>query len=417
MRVREMPDGIHPMCEVPGLTEEHGMAKCEGHTGRNERDSGIEAIKVIAIILIVINHVCATVGGESEMAGSVREYALNLKLATDSAQVFAIICFRYFGVLGNYIFMVCSAYFLVDSKEVNKNKILVMMMNVWVLSMAALIVCLLAGMKVPEKLIIKSLLPNIFANNWYITCYLMLYVAHPVLNLIIRSMSQKKLLCFCLAAFALYFGLNFIKPDLFFTSNIIIFITIYFVVAYLKIYLGGLWNGKTSRFMCLAGILCHYVLVMITNAMGLRFPAFSDQLLYWKGGGNPFLLTAAVGLVGIGLNWRIQNRAVNYLSGLSMLIYIIHENILVRNLIRPEGYRNIYRMTGQKNQLGGVMLYSVIIFIVSALLGAIYKFTIGRGISVCGEKLADSAEQKTNVLLDRIMERTAGRGRQQDSIS
>lgn len=82
----------------------------------DSRHSGIELLKVIAVALIVLSHVCQSVG---QFPSELPEYA---GLLIDSSQVttnfnyLLIGFFRYFGPLGNNIFLVCSFWFLVESK-------------------------------------------------------------------------------------------------------------------------------------------------------------------------------------------------------------------------------------------------------------------------------------------------------------
>ncbi|MCM1326104.1 MAG: hypothetical protein NC094_09675 [Bacteroidales bacterium] len=89
---------------------------------KSVRNSGIEVKKIVAIVLIVISHVSARIDGENFYGKDV----LSLSMATNNTQQFLVAYFRYFGTLGNYIFMACSAYVLVDSKKVDKSKIAVL---------------------------------------------------------------------------------------------------------------------------------------------------------------------------------------------------------------------------------------------------------------------------------------------------
>lgn len=206
-------------------------------------------------------------------------------------------------------------------------------------------------------------------------------------NLVINNISQKKMLFFCLMGIAMYFGINFVEGNLLFPSVIIQYIVIYFTVAYIKIYLNELLGRKTGLCMFIAGILGNYILVFITNIVGLKVQLLSEQLFFWKQGGNPLLLMAAIGLLGVGLNWNIQNEVINYISSLTMLVYIIHENILIRNFLRPLGFIYIYNVFGYNQLLWWVLLYSIIFFGLACVLGVVYKSTIGRVTSVYSKNL------------------------------
>ena len=90
------------------------------HSG-NMRDSGIELLKVIAILLIVISHVVQTLSSENPLIGY-SDYILDLSCATKEMQLVILMIMRHFGALGNSIFFICSTWFLLDSKIVSVKK-------------------------------------------------------------------------------------------------------------------------------------------------------------------------------------------------------------------------------------------------------------------------------------------------------
>lgn len=97
-----------------------------------ERMSGIELLKIFAILLIVISHVVQTLTSKSVVFSS--DYVIDANKATTSAICFLLALFRYCGQAGNYIFFVCSAWFLIESKKVKAKKIAGMLAdNCWFL--------------------------------------------------------------------------------------------------------------------------------------------------------------------------------------------------------------------------------------------------------------------------------------------
>ncbi|MBQ1734721.1 MAG: hypothetical protein II038_07560, partial [Lachnospiraceae bacterium] len=68
-----------------------------------DRESGIEAMKIIAIILIVISHVAKT-ALDNPGAGK----ALDLSHGTDSFQNLLLVIFFHFGRWGNIVFFTCT---------------------------------------------------------------------------------------------------------------------------------------------------------------------------------------------------------------------------------------------------------------------------------------------------------------------
>lgn len=203
-----------------------------------KRNSGIELIKVFAILLIVLSHVVQTLADEN-LYIPYSNYAVNLRHATTDFQTFVLIIFRYSGALGNSIFFMCSAWFLLESKKVNMGKLFTMIFQVWSISFICLVAALLIkGGNIPFILIIKALFPFNFNTNWYVVCYVIFYAIHPMLNYCIDSLKQENLLKVATILGVLYCGFNYIHGA-FYSSDLIVWIAIYFIMAYIKKYMRG----------------------------------------------------------------------------------------------------------------------------------------------------------------------------------
>ena len=111
--------------------------KQRGFTGK--RNSSIELLKIFGIFLIVINHVIQTLHEPNSNFVN-NDYILNLDMATTNIQQLILSILRYSGSMGNMIFFICSAWFLLDNDKTNKKKLLQILMDVWVASVIILVV-------------------------------------------------------------------------------------------------------------------------------------------------------------------------------------------------------------------------------------------------------------------------------------
>ena len=349
----------------------------------NMRDSGIELLKVIAILLIVINHVVQTLGSENPLIGY-SDYILDLSCATKEMQLVILMIMRHFGTLGNNIFFICSAWFLLDRKTVSVRKITEIMMDVWVISVILLAaVQIFMGVSVP--LIVKSLLPTTFANNWYLTCYILFYAVHTSLNKIILGMTQKQLLKAASVLAFLYIGCDFVKGGLFFPSSLILWGTLYFVIAYIKFYCKETFrSNKVQLILLTIGFLGMVAMVFLTNALGLKTPIFYDKTLKWVVNCNPFLILMALSAFGLAKNFHFKSKLINNISKLSLLVYIIHENILVRAYIRPLIWQWLYKQVGYDHVVALALAYAVVWFILALILSEVYQKTLQRAVQKLG---------------------------------
>ena len=104
-----------------------------------KRQSGIELLKIVAIFLIVVSHVTQTLGSKNTDI-NFQDYVILLGNATTNIQVLILTLMRQAGALGNTIFFVCSAWFLIGKKDTANKKAFSLCSTVWGVSI--LILCL-----------------------------------------------------------------------------------------------------------------------------------------------------------------------------------------------------------------------------------------------------------------------------------
>lgn len=289
---------------------------------------------------------------------------------------------RYSGVLGNTMFFVCSAWFLVDIKETNTRKIWRMILDVFVIS-----VCWLIPMLIVKGIdtigwdnVVKSLLPTFSETNWYITSYILFCFASPFLNIIIDKIDKNVHLSISIVLFLCYLVISLLKsfPG---ASTLVIWISIYFVVSYFKLYCPNICNNKKINIIfVIIGILGNIIFVTVTNFGGLRIDSLSTRVLQWNSNRSFLNFMTAFGLLNLVKDMNFRSRFVNYISSLSLLVYIIHENILFRTYIRPQIWQFIYLNLGYDLILLWHFMYVSLLLIASLIVAAIYKLVIQKYI-------------------------------------
>ena len=304
---------------------------------------------------------------------------------------------RYSGSFGNTIFFVCSAWFLIDSNSASKKKIMLMIADIWIVSIIILIIVYIYRNGLNVSLILKSLFPTTFSNNWYLTCYLIFYAIHPFLNRLIKSMNQKELfrvtffsaLLYCIITFATRITSHIFGAGAnFFNSALIIWIVIYFIMAYTKHYTPKLSSALLfNTLLIVIGFVGNYGLIFLTNVVGLRISLLKDALLVWQQDYNPFLIILVIGLFNLARSIQYECRIINYISKLSLFIYIIHENILLKTLYRPAMWQYIFTRFGYNHILGWVFVLVISIFVFGLVSSIIYYESIHRVIVLICNKL------------------------------
>ena len=348
-----------------------------------KRNSSIEILKIIGIILIVTSHVVQTLSTKANPFITSTDYVLNLSTGSTDVQHIILSMMKYCGTLGNTIFFVCSAWFLLDSNKVNKRKIFLMLAEIWTVSVLILVVVLfLREGNLHRILVAASLLPSTFGNNWYLNCYILFYAIHPFLNHLIDNSGKRTLFRISVIMVFLYFVVAFTTRlsshlygigNTFFSSPLIIWIAIYFIIAYQKKYLTGLSSSRIFNFgLIIVGFIGNYGLILLTNYLELNSSLLNNSLAIWNEAYNPFIISLVLGLFNLAKTNTFSNKGINYIAKLSMYIYIIHENILFRTLYRPLMWNYIYTNYGYDHVLKWTLILVAIIVCFSFISSVLY---------------------------------------------
>lgn len=354
---------------------------------KQARSSGIELLKILAIFIIVISHVTQTLTSVNTDVPWT-DYMIDISKASANGVNMALLVLRTFGIFGNSIFFISSAWFLLNNDRVKAKKELKLFLDVWTISVLICgVVLLVRHGSISGKLLVKQFFPTLVANNWYMTCYLLFYPIHGILNKSIRAMSQRELLLAATALGTLYILVDYVVGQVLFPSMLILWITIYVIVAYAKLYMRDLIdNNKVNVLLVLVGILGNAGIIIATDLAGMKIGFLQTKVMYWANNCSPFLLMAAFGLFNIFRNIEFSNRVINYISKLSLFIYLIHENMLLRTYYRPMLWHEVYNRFGYSYVLMWLLILAVGVFTFGLIISILYEKTIGKGV----EKATDS---------------------------
>ena len=354
----------------------------------NSRNSSIELLKIIAIFLIVISHVTQTLGYPSTSV-DFQDYVYPIENATTDKNAIILTMFYQFGALGNNIFFICSAWFLVNAKKTARKKGFLLLCTVWTISVIVLMIYFGLGQhNISLKGIAKCLFPTTFSTNWFLTCYIIFLFIYPYLNSVIVHVNQKEHLRIVLFSSFLWIVAGYFYETLFFASRVILWVTIYFLVAYLKLYCKRATSRrKVGLILILIGASGFIGQVLVANYLGLYISVLKDKVLRWNSNCNPFYIMLALGSFIIALQSNLRNKYINYISSLSLFIYLFHENYLFREYTRPYIWQLIYTILGYEHVILLDLGFAVVLFLVSVIISAVYKETIQHFINRIVDKL------------------------------
>lgn len=286
---------------------------------KTSRVGGVDLLRSIAIILVIICHALPDSNGS---INGYRECVVDLNIPGKDVSHIIMILMKNCGMIGNDIFMACSAWFLLDNNQVKKKKIVEMISDTVFISISISIILIIIGYPgISKVLFIKSFFPILMNANWFVTCYLILYMIHPILNKFINNLEQKRLLQIVLLLLFFYSIVQVLYKGGYYYNDLVGAIVIYFVVAYIKYYLNGFRHNINLNFYGMISIILFHVLfTVIINLLG-KMELISFSMLKFNTNINPCFILIAIFSMNIALNLKIKNKYLEIFSKLSMLIY------------------------------------------------------------------------------------------------
>ena len=362
---------------------------------KTPRKSGIELLKIIGMLLIVIYHVYMTISGNHSSVEGLSDYIIKVESSTNFSNIILRMVSS-FGALGNAIFFVCSAWFLLDKETSNKKRLLRIVADLFTINVLWLIamLCYKGFSVIGIKACIKSILPFYFGHNWYVVYYVLFALVSPLINLVINKLSKEQHFIISLVLFILYMVCSTIRTYVA-STNLVTWISFYFVISYFKKYGTNFINSKKANLIVLiSSIVLTIILHLITNFAGLKISFLSTKII-WSKNCNFILFFIAFSSLNLMNKTTFSSKFINYFASLLIIVYLIHDNTYMIGYIKPETWSWIYNNIGYQHFLLIFFGYALALFLVSALIACIYNLTL--------QKLVHKLSDKIYILLSKLI--------------
>ena len=298
------------------------------------RQSGLELLRIIAMIMIVASHLSqrgnwAWIGTGAPL--SINQFFINIAIC--------------FGQVGVAIFFTITGYFLYNSKNYNWKRIFKIARPTWFYSFSFLFLALLltpslVSFSLPlNQLTAHSILPIITNAYWFISTYISLYLLLPYLKTWLDTLTDKNLLRLIVIIAGIFIVPNILSYSIADMSSFIfsfpsaIFYTIigYTICRCKK----KLLKYKNSKLLLinLSGILIYTIssLLIYVATTKLNYTNISNNILI-DTMSLPCMLTS-IPLAIIFSRLKFTSHFVNYIASLVFGVYLIHSNGIFINLI------------------------------------------------------------------------------------
>lgn len=298
-----------------------------------EKNYGIDALRMLAMFMIVILHILNQGGLLKETVRFTSQYEIGWMI--ESAVYCAVdIC------------ALISGYVWVNTKYKFRNIIELWLQVVFYTASITFLFWMFLPSSVSIIEWIKAFFPVMFNQYWYFSSYVALFLFIPLLNIIIDKMERRKLL-FCIGMILFFFGgiQTLFYSDVFGTNDgysAIWIMIMYMVGGYIRKY-GLCTKGKTNRFL-----VGYFVMVGIAWLSKLTIEIMTLHILGEVRAGNyfisyksPMIFLSAIFLFLYFERITIPSfgkKIIRFFAPMSFSVYLIHGHPLVFSYLMKDAF-------------------------------------------------------------------------------
>lgn len=333
------------------------------------RRSGIELLRILAILFIIISHYSYHGGlGTVGFLPTVNQIIVN--------------CGSCFGKLMCAVFALISGYFLITSeasysKHYKKIIPLIAEMMFYSVLIFAFFVVFGKAELTPIN-IIKALFP-MFWGCWYVVYYIIIYIFVPFINRWIKATDEKTLRLLIFAFVVVWSVVPTFTLDAWSFSQLAFFVVYYFIGAYIRLYR----DKPVSKKNCVIVIAVTVMLMMLSTTLFLFVGAYfdSEKIIknssYFCGYDSVLVIPCAIALLLYFKDLKFESTLVNAIAASVLGIYLIHENDYMRHFLWTEICPNADYINSFAIYLQGLVKI-VAVFAGCLLVDLVRERTVGR---------------------------------------
>ena len=317
------------------------------------RDSNLELLRIISMIMIIMQHYALYSGFEFTAQITINKIVVEI--------------IKSFGKLGVAIFIIVSGYFY-DKTTFKLKKLLNLMLKVWIYSILGLIIGILTtSNKLNTINIIKSLLPTTFGLYWFVSCYVLLYIFSPWIKKVMDRFERTEMKSCLILMFFIWSIIAIIPETKVFYTEYMSFILIYILGAYIKKYdVNILKTNRTRISMAIIIIIILIVLTITLMFLANKISFIKNKTQYLNQEKSPLIIILTILILNIFRTLKVKkNVIINLIATTTFGIYLIHENVFLRDII----WKNIVNANNYINS--NLLIYNALFGIIVVFFGCI----------------------------------------------
>lgn len=352
------------------------------------KKSSLELMRIISMFFIILYHIILHSGLADQAVGGSK---------------FLLILLESFLVIHVNSFVLLTGYFQ-SEKQAKLSKVIQVINANWFYKVFCFIGIIILvkyfslsnsiGLSFHQKLI--SVLPLDRCENWYVNCYLLIYIFSPFINILINKLDQKKfkkliLILFVVFSLAGTLLIGSVIPNYADGRCMLTFIFLYLVGAYLKKYpieesrIFNIYTDKMKKYMFLGLYMVLSLIIMTFRITAMFIVPYGSAFIELSGIFNsltvsflsPLVIMSAIAYFLFFKNMKFSSRIINFIGGTTFGIYLLHENIYIRANLYDWLNISKYANNGIV-MIGMVLLLGIMMFIACMIIEiirkAIFKF-------------------------------------------
>lgn len=335
------------------------------NTERKIRKSNFELLRIIAMFLILFHHFYYN--------------NFNFDYSNITISQFIVQFLSSFGKVGVCIFILITGYFSVESKFKLKKLFKLIGETLFYSWIFLWIYLLFINKDITRQELIRCLFPISQNEYWFITTYIVLYLLSDYINILVKALSKKQMQILIGVLFVIW---SLLPSLTFFTkifstkfefSNLDWFILMYLIGAYLKRFPLEKLTINKSIFLLVICLMLNILSILFLNKYFYKLKI--NPLDYSWTMNLLISLFTSILIFNIFSKINVKSKFINKISTGVFGVYLIHTQILMRNVI----WFKIFNITKYADT-AKIVIYEIFvvvaIFIICTIIDFIRQFTI-----------------------------------------
>lgn len=297
-----------------------------------ERNSNIEYLRIIAMLLIVMDHYAShgLMGLGSELAYSLNRYAAGCMIV---------------GKFGVVAFVLISGYYMCESRFTGRKlaklwgQTAFYAVAFWVIFF---VVSLLGGdtwmmdtltLHAGREELLHSILPIGYSEYWFVTDYVVLMMVSPFLNQLLHGVSKRQLLLILVLATVFWSIIPTFTDAEYAHTEMVWWFILYLYAGYIRLYVNLKGDGIRNIALAIAALVTYMICVCTMIYIGhiTGYERLIDQSNILSASNSPFTIVFGTQmLIGLAKMPAHVNKRINMIASATFGVYLIHNNTYMK---------------------------------------------------------------------------------------